>query len=85
MRIAFESFSGVRKCGRRNLETLGLVSARQVRKVLTVGGMLLFGRDRAERFPDAWIQAARFERSKYGAPLAGNANLAGVRQKVVPI
>lgn len=26
----------------------------------TVGGMLLFGRDREREFPDAWIQAGRF-------------------------
>ena len=27
----------------------------------TVGGVLLFGRDRLAHFPDAWIQAGRFE------------------------
>ena len=26
----------------------------------TVGGLLLFGRDRRAAFPDAWIQAGRF-------------------------
>jgi predicted HTH transcriptional regulator len=32
----------------------------QGRKVPTVGGMLLFGRERERQFPDAWIQAGRF-------------------------
>jgi predicted HTH transcriptional regulator len=59
-RAASESFAGVRKLTRRDLETLRLVTEHQGRKVPTVGGMLLFGRDRAEHFPDAWIQAGRF-------------------------
>jgi predicted HTH transcriptional regulator len=32
----------------------------QGRRVPTVGGLLLFGKDRFSRFPDAWIQAGRF-------------------------
>src|SRR5262249_17920058 len=32
----------------------------QGRTVPTVGGILLFGRDRERYFPDAWIQAGRF-------------------------
>lgn len=32
----------------------------QGRKVPTVGGLLLFGRDRERHFPDAWIQTGRF-------------------------
>lgn len=31
------------------------------RQVPTTGGLLLFGRDRLRHFPDAWIQAGRFE------------------------
>lgn len=45
---------------RRNLETLRLLTPHQGRLVPTVGGMLLFGRDRLDHFPDAWIQAGRF-------------------------
>ncbi len=59
-RAASESFEGRRKLTRRDFETLRLVTDHQGRKVPTVGGMLLFGRDRAEHFPDAWIQAGRF-------------------------
>ena len=60
-RAASESFVAVRKLGRRDLETLRLVTDHQGRKVPTVGGMLLFGTDRARHFPDAWIQAGRFD------------------------
>jgi predicted HTH transcriptional regulator len=35
-----------------SLETLGPVP--------TVGGMILFGKDRERHFPDSWIQAGRF-------------------------
>ncbi len=59
-RAASESFTPVRKLGRADLETLRLVTVHQGRKVPTVGGMLLFGRDRERHFPDAWIQAGRF-------------------------
>ena len=59
-RAASESFAPFRKLGRRDLETLRLVTEHQGRKVPTVGGMLLFGKDRGRHFPDAWIQAGRF-------------------------
>ena len=59
-RLASESFAPVRKLRRRNLETLRLLTPHQGRLVPTVGGILLFGRDRLDRFPDAWIQAGRF-------------------------
>ncbi len=60
-RAASESFAPVRKLSRTDLETLRLVTVHQGRKVPTVGGMLLFGRDRGRHFPDAWIQAGRFQ------------------------
>lgn len=59
-RAASESFAGVRKLSRRDLETLRLVTRHQGRVVPTVGGVLLFGRDRDAQFPDAWVQAGRF-------------------------
>ena len=62
-RAASESFAPVRKINRRDLETLRLVTDYQGRKVPTVGGMLLFGRDRERYFPDAWIQVGRFQGS----------------------
>ena len=62
-RAASESFAPVRKLGRRDLEILRLVTAHQGRSVPTVGGILLFGRNRVRHFPDAWIQAGRFQGS----------------------
>ncbi|HLA76139.1 MAG TPA: helix-turn-helix domain-containing protein [Vicinamibacteria bacterium] len=60
-RAASESFAPLRKLGRADIETLRLVTVHQGRKVPTVGGMLLFGRDRERHFPDAWVQAGRFQ------------------------
>jgi len=59
-RAASESFAPLRKLRRADLETLRLVTTHQGRRVPTVGGMLLFGKDRERHFPDAWIQAGRF-------------------------
>jgi ATP-dependent DNA helicase RecG len=59
-RAASESFAPFRKLARRDLETLRLVTEHQGRKVPTVGGMILFGKEREHHFPDAWIQAGRF-------------------------
>ena len=50
----------VRRLTRKNLETLRLLTRHQGRLVPTVGGVLLFGRNRFDHFPDAWIQAGRF-------------------------
>ena len=51
-RAASESFTPFRKLARRDLETLRLVTEHQGRKVPTVGGMLLFGKNRERHFPD---------------------------------
>lgn len=59
-RLASESFDPVRRLSRRDLQTLGLVTPFQGRQMVSVGGMLLFGRERLTQFPDAWIQAGRF-------------------------
>ena len=60
-RAASESFKPARVLRKRDLETLRLVTTHQGRTVPTVGGVLLFGRDRERHFPDAWIQAGRFD------------------------
>jgi ATP-dependent DNA helicase RecG len=60
-RAASESFAPFRTLARRDLETLRLLTDHQGRKVPTVGGMILFGEDRERHFPDAWIQAGRFQ------------------------
>ncbi len=60
-RAVTESFASVRKLKRADLETLRMVITHQGKKVPTIGGVLLFGRDRSDYFPDAWIQAGRFD------------------------
>ena len=59
-RAASDSFSAFQKLTEDDLDTLGLCTTDQGRRVPSVGGLLLFGRDRFARFPDAWIQAGRF-------------------------
>lgn len=58
--VAAESFAGFRKLTEGDLDVLGLCTTDAGRRVPSVGGLLLFGRDRFARFPDAWIQAGRF-------------------------
>ena len=60
-RAASESFKPTRTLRKRDLETLRLLTMHQGHTVPTVGGVLLFGRDRERHFPDAWIQAGRFD------------------------
>lgn len=60
-RVASELFSDIRKLARSDLKTLRLVTGHQGRQVTTVGGMILFGSERLRTFPDAWIQAGRFD------------------------
>lgn len=57
---ASQCFAQRRPLRRKDLETLGLLRRYQQRTVPTVGGMLLFGRERLARFPDAHLQAGCF-------------------------
>ena len=57
---AVTCFSRQRKLVKKDLETLRLVTKHQGRLVPTVGGFLLFGKERKAAFPDAWIQCGRF-------------------------
>jgi ATP-dependent DNA helicase RecG len=60
---ASECFAPVRKLKKVDLVTLRLLVAHQGRKVPSIGGVLLFGRDlnvRQAHFPGAWVQAGRF-------------------------
>ncbi len=57
---ASECFSEHRTLRRQDLRTLGLVVDTQGRTVPTIGGMILFGKDRLTRAPDAWIQVGYF-------------------------
>ncbi len=56
---ASQCFAG-RRLRRQDLAALGLVSRQHGRTVPTVGGLLLLGRERLSRYPDAWIQVGRF-------------------------
>jgi len=53
-------FERHRKLVEKDMESLRLVARYQGHLVPTVGGMLLFGKDRELIFPDAWIQCGRF-------------------------
>jgi predicted HTH transcriptional regulator len=59
-RAASESFAPHRQLTAQAWSTLGITTKHQGRQVPTIGGLLLFGKDRFARFPDAWIQAGRF-------------------------
>lgn len=49
-----------RSLRRQDLEALGMVARHHGRTVPTVGGLLMFGRERLKQYPDAWIQVGRF-------------------------
>ncbi len=53
-------FERHRKLMKKDFESLRLVARHQGHLIPTVGGMLLFGKDRETIFPDAWIQCGRF-------------------------
>ncbi len=55
-----ELFSEYRRVSDRDLDILGILKFHQGRRVPSIGGMLLFGKNRLAHFPDAWIQAGRF-------------------------
>jgi predicted HTH transcriptional regulator len=59
-RAASECFAPVRKLTRAHLRTLHLLATHQRGEVPTVGGVILFGRDRLKHFPDAWLRAGCF-------------------------
>ncbi|MBS0351173.1 MAG: putative DNA binding domain-containing protein [Proteobacteria bacterium] len=59
-KVASELFAKYRELKKADLETLHLIIHYQACLVPTVGGMLLFGKERAKYFPDAWVQVGRF-------------------------
>ena len=59
-RLASELFSPYRKLTTGAWSTLRVTTEHQGRRVPTIGGLLLFARDRFSMFPDSWIQAGRF-------------------------
>lgn len=60
-RLASESFADYRQLRPGDLSTLRLITTYQNKEVPTVGGILLFGKDRLRHFPDAFVQAGRFQ------------------------
>lgn len=76
--VISESFSEVRRVSDRDLDVLGVLTSHQGRRVPSIGGMLLFGKDRLSHFPDAWIQAGRFagiDRSRISEQIEFNQSL----------
>jgi ATP-dependent DNA helicase RecG len=59
-RAASEFIKPIRKLTRSELQTLKIVTSYQGRIVPTIGGLLLFGADRLNHYPDAWVQVGRF-------------------------
>ncbi|MEX1183991.1 MAG: helix-turn-helix domain-containing protein [Gemmatimonadota bacterium] len=56
-----QSFADAERPVRReHLRSLGLIAKHERRMVPTIGGVILYGVDRLDRFPDAWIQVGRF-------------------------
>jgi predicted HTH transcriptional regulator len=62
-RAASGFFAPYRQLTPQAWSTLRVITKHQGRRVPTIGGLLLFGKDRFARFPDAWIQAGRFSGS----------------------
>ena len=60
MEAAVSCFEGYRDLKKKDFRSLHLVSEYQGKLVPTIGGVLLFGKDRDIDFPDAWIQCGRF-------------------------
>jgi ATP-dependent DNA helicase RecG len=58
--VTSELFKPIRTLTEADLQTLQLVTTYQNHVVPTIGGMLLFGKERQRYFPDAWLQAGRF-------------------------
>ncbi len=59
-RAASECFAPKRKISKGDLKTLHVVTRHQGKDMPTVGGVLLFGRNRRKFFPEATIKAAHF-------------------------
>ena len=54
-------FKDIKNIDNNTMETLHLIAKNQKDYSVTVGGLLLFGKDREKYYPDAWIQCGRFQ------------------------
>lgn len=59
-RVLSELFRGIRILKPKDMESLRILVKHQGKKVPSVAGMLICGKERLERFPDAWFQVGRF-------------------------
>ncbi len=59
---ATQLFEPHRKLQQSDFVSLGIIVKQGKELMPTVGGILLFGKDRLKFFPDAWIQVGAFER-----------------------
>ena len=59
-RAALELFQNQRKITAKELESFHMATRFQGKVVPTAGGLLLFGKNREQVFPDAWVQCGRF-------------------------
>jgi predicted HTH transcriptional regulator len=55
-----DAFSSIRQLSAAAFRTLRLTTEHQGKSIPTIGGILLFGKERLQRFPDAWVKAGRF-------------------------
>ncbi|HKP95770.1 MAG TPA: helix-turn-helix domain-containing protein [Fibrobacteria bacterium] len=63
-RVLSELFRNIRPLKPKDMESLRLLVKHQGKKVPSVAGLLICGKERLERFPDSWIQAGRFDGEK---------------------
>lgn len=64
-----EAFKQTRKLKKADLLSLGIVVKQGKKLFPTVGGVILFGKNRLQNFPDAYIEAGRFQGSDKSKPL----------------
>lgn len=81
-RAASECFAEQRRLKPADLEALQVLTRHQRRLVPTVGGVLLFGRERLTHFPDAWLRVGCFEGTDRSV-IMDTANLAGPLPRLV--
>ena len=60
-RVASELFEPIKKLNKQDLLSMNITTKYQNKQVPTTGGEILFGRNRLQYFPDAWIQVGRFK------------------------
>ena len=78
--IATELFKKHRRLKKADLHALHALTEHQNKLVPSVGGVLLFGKEPEQEFPDAWIQCGRYGTDK--SVIIGSVECQGVLTKV---